>query len=95
MKPVAFKGANKVYTSPKNWEEEKDGKCGDLPVFEGTDSRGHNVIVSAWQPSEKDLKRLNEGKPLFLQIVGIAQPPVALYTDNPFEEGEASKNNDD
>ena len=84
MTPVEFKGQNKVYTKPKNWDE-KDGDCGDLPVFEGQDTLGHRVIVSAWKPSEEDLKALNEGKPLYLQIVGVAQPPVALFTENPFE----------
>lgn len=84
MKPVEFKWMNRIYTSPENWTE-KDGDCGDLPVFVGKDSLNHDIIISAWRPSEEDLKRLNNGGHLYVQVVGGMLPPIALFTDNPFD----------
>lgn len=86
MDAIDFKGKNKVYGKPKNWDEEKDGVCHNLHVFEGTDTLNHNVIISAWKPNEDDIKRINAGEPIFLQILGKSMPPVCVYTENPFVE---------
>jgi len=78
MKPVNFNGSNKTFTAPKDWDEEKYGKCGDLHVFQGQADDGRNVVVSCWQPSEEEAHRLRNGMPIFLEITSTVQPPVAL-----------------
>ena len=87
MKPIEFEGANKAYISPKNWDDEAHGKCGDLYTFEG-ETNGLNVILSAWQPTEEDIARIVAGSPIYLQVVGTVMPPVALTMDYPLEKTE-------
>lgn len=91
MEPVKFDGANKIYKAPEGWDEEKDGVCGELYVFEGSDKFGHTVIVSAWKPTQEELKKLNEGEPLYLQILMPVQPPVSIFVDNIFKQTNNAK----
>lgn len=68
MKPVKFEGMNCTYTAPD---------CEDLPArceLEGE----HLSVLSAWKPSEEDLKLLNAGGCVCLSVLG-GQPPVALW----------------
>ena len=77
MKPVKFKGNNCTFYA---------NDCGDLPakVNYYKDDTGRitgKSIISAWMPTAEELKALNEGKPLFLEVIG-GQPPVSLYVNN-------------
>lgn len=36
------------------------------------------VMITAWVPSEEELKTLNEGKPLFVMILGKQHPPIMV-----------------
>lgn len=59
--------------APPDWDHEKQGICHTLEIV---DHEG--VMYSAWQPSEAELKRLNEGKPIILGIQGTVHPVVCL-----------------
>lgn len=85
MLPTDFPQANFTFTKPQGFTDEE---CSDLRVFKGTDPTNVPVIISAWQPSKEDIEAINAGKPIYLQIVGYGMPPVALYTENPFEAHE-------
>jgi hypothetical protein len=61
---------------PRDWDESK-GKCGSLPIRDEQRLYG-NVMVSAWQPTPAELKRLNDGANIELTIVGIVHPPVSV-----------------
>lgn len=85
MNPINFEGANFTFKKPESMSEED---CGDLPVYKGTDPKGYPMILSAWQPSEKDIEAINAGRPIYLNIVGHGMPPVSVFTTN--EAGEAN-----
>jgi hypothetical protein len=64
---------------PVNWEEEKNGQCGDLQIHDGWDDRGNPVMISAWKPTPEELDKLRQGKPVMLMIHGRNHPVVAVY----------------
>lgn len=76
MRPVRVKGQNANFAKPTEWDDERDGPCGSLPVR--LEKVGFYVEHnSAWKPDEEELKLLNEGGVVELCCVGI-QPPVLL-----------------
>jgi hypothetical protein len=90
MLPVSFPQANFVYKKPEGWTDEQ---CGDLSVWKGNvalDDHGNSAhtIISCWQPSKEDIEAINQGKPIFLYVTALGQPPVSLSTENPFIQQE-------
>lgn len=74
MIPIDFKESNKKLGTPKNWDEEKNGKCGVLPVY----SDGQQSI-SLWKLSWKErIQILRYGKIWLGILAGKSQPPVWL-----------------
>lgn len=76
MTPIAFPEANKVYTKPASMTAEE---CGELAVY---DTGG--ALISCWQPSDAERAAIAAGSPIWLWVIGGAQPPVAIQTDAPF-----------
>lgn len=71
-------GATRVLGKPRDWNEEKNGRCGSLPICDIVTPDGLPVMVSAWVPTAAELKRLVAGQPVYLWIYGHSHPPVAL-----------------
>lgn len=72
MKKALIEGATHNPGAPKNWDPERDGHCGGLPIiFDGSSCR------SAWKPTPEELAILNDGGYVTLYVVGW-QVPVAL-----------------
>ncbi len=46
---------------------------------------GMDIMISAWEPTPNELALLNSGATIYLHIVGVQHPPVALTV------GEAMK----
>lgn len=69
MKPMKFHGMNTNYVADN---------CGDLPALVEQQEDGMACITSVWQPSEEDLKILNEGGCVCLAVYG-QQPPVGMW----------------
>lgn len=82
MLPTTFQGSNFVFTKPKSMSDEE---CSDLPVFRGKDTEGTPVIISCWKFSKEDLETIQKTGVIYLQTIGEVTPPVALYTENPFQ----------
>jgi hypothetical protein len=82
MRPIKFEGCDTINVAP----EDIKGNCLPLPTQSGIDFDGNHFMVSAWVPNVDDLKALNEGRPMFLKVVGFSTPPVLLFTEN--SEGE-------
>ena len=74
MTPKNFPQANLTYTAPPSMPD-----CGDLPVLS---SRGE--ILSCWELTDEDLATINNTRTIYLQITANVQPPVALFTEDPF-----------
>lgn len=76
MKAVYFKESTKKLNAPKGWDEEKDGTCGVLPVY--NDGR---QSISLWKFSLKEKWQiLRYGKIWLGVLAGKSQPPVWLDT---------------
>lgn len=73
MNSLPLTNATRRLGAPANWNHELSGICHTLEIC---DREGW--MISAWQPSPAELKRLNEGKPLFLHIQGTVHPVVGL-----------------
>ena len=86
MIPIRFASANAALSAPKDWDEEANGPCQDLPVLQT-----NSGFLSVWKPSEEELAILNEGGAVYLTVMGVTHPVVQLGTTElspPEEEQE-------
>ena len=80
MRPTIPQDANHVFTKPVNWDDEKDGSCGDLVVRINTyGERNVLEITSAWKPDEAELVMLNNGGSIEIGLSASSQPPMRVY----------------
>lgn len=82
MKAVEFEGQTNILGPPRDWNKERDGLCGALPIRAEIDDRGMPLMSSFWRPSKEDLIMLNNGAHVCLRIVGNSHPPVAVYVES-------------
>ncbi len=73
--------------APKDWNPERDGECGVLPirVFPPSALEGKSPLQyceSAWEPTPAELEALNAGGQVVLRVVGW-QVPVMIYVEAP------------
>ena len=85
MKPIETKDTNVIFTL--------DG-CGDLPAVAAHDENGINYVITAWEISPEELKKLNETGIIYLSVVGQFVPPVLLEADNPIQYKEEGAEGD-
>lgn len=69
MEPIKFVGMNCNYVADN---------CDDLPTMVEKHESGMLEITSVWEPSEEDLRILNEGGKVCLCLYG-QRPPVAMW----------------
>lgn len=79
MIPKRIEGATRYLGAPKGWDPAKSGECSHLAILDAELKDGTRVMISAWEPTPAEIERMAAGKPLYLQIVGGAHPPVALW----------------
>lgn len=84
MEPGIIPCATRDLAKPRNWDEQRDGKCGSLLVRDEV-SGGVPVMRSRWIPSAAELKMLNAGGSVELVVFGAVHPPVALVARGPGE----------
>lgn len=82
MEMIKLPGMNRELGAPKDWDAEKDGPCGSLPVFAEV-SNGTMRMTSAWKPSAEELDALLRGGVVALVIYGTLHPPIAVGTFAP------------
>jgi len=100
LRPTTFPEANYSYGAPPDWDSEKDGECGALPLWKieySVDAKtGETVsttpqMVSCWELPKMSLwQRLKfafSGK-VWLTVTGAGHPPVSLNTECPFQKSE-------
>lgn len=76
MTPVPLTDKTRTLGKPSDMTDEE---CSSLDICDVETANG-NYMVSAWRPDEADLKKLNEGEPVFLWIRGLSHPVVSLST---------------
>lgn len=77
MIPIDFAGTNLTLRKPDGMTDEQ---CMEISAYRGTDSDGYSFILTAWQPNFDDVKAINEGRPIFLKILGKSFQPAAVFT---------------
>lgn len=81
MTPCSFPQANTVFNRPPDMAESQ---CMDVPAHLGEAVGGSldgvAVVVVAWLPDEAERRRIAEGGPVFLSVVGGLLPHF-LCTD--------------
>lgn len=74
MKSLPIENATRRLGAPKEWDHAQEGICHTLDIIDTDDG----YMMSAWQPTPKELARLNAGEPLFLYIQGRTHPVVGF-----------------
>ncbi len=90
MRACFFPGSRTI-GAPKDWDQELDGTCGVVYVVDQVDMlSGQNFMYSVYQPTEADLKALNEGGAIRLGFMGRAHPVfnMVVLTKERCEEAE-------
>lgn len=66
--------------------------CGDLPAVSAHDEDGNDYVITAWEISPEEMKKLNETGVIYLSVRSHGIQPVLLTVDNPIlsEEGEGN-----
>lgn len=82
--PIKFEGANVDLAKPDNMTDEQ---CMTLPAEKNIDLGGFPYYLTAWMPNKEDMEAMNAGRPLFLKVLGLSHPPVALFTVDDKGEG--------
>lgn len=80
MIPKRIAGATRYLGAPKGWEPESDGDCSHLAILD-VPSEGSPVMISAWEPTPKEVEAIVAGQPIYLQVRGTAHPPVMLWVE--------------
>lgn len=80
MTPANFPQANTKFRAPNAMDESQ---VATIPAFvgklDGGNLDGAEVVIVAWTPSKEELEDLNNGKPIFLTVLG-GLPPHSLAT---------------
>lgn len=76
MQPLDFPGTNLVLKAPPGWDEEQQGPCVDLHVFDDGE-----CMTSKWRPTLWERVKLIFGQPVQLQILSRSHPPVMLTVE--------------
>lgn len=78
MNPIEHPSATRALGAPRNWDQERDGACGVLPIADIVDEQRHAVMESFWKPEPAELAALNTGSAVILQVYGIVHPVVSI-----------------
>ncbi|ANW00658.1 hypothetical protein [Bradyrhizobium icense] len=82
---VKIKNATANFSKPRDWNEKEAGPCGDLWVRQ--DKYGPYTQFSfAWRPDAGQLKLLNAGGALEINIINDYMPPVGVSAVHATEE---------
>lgn len=84
MYPLKLTDVNLTLGPPAGWTEEQ---CRTIDAYSGRYDDGTPYVTTAWQPTEADKKAVAEGRPVYLQFVGVlndaggpSMMPAHLYT---------------
>jgi hypothetical protein len=72
-----IQNATRILNKPKDWDRERDGICGTLPIRDEKTTAG-DTMVSAWLPTPEEIQRINEGAPIYVYVVGNVHPPISV-----------------
>jgi len=77
MKPLKFADRTRSVGKPEGWDEELDGPCETLDIYDHIDVQtGANIMFSLWRPDMSELQALLNGGAVRLGIFGVGHPVV-------------------
>lgn len=84
MEIKRIEGATRELSTPIDWDEELSGHCATLPIRDAITPDGRHWMISAWEPSEAEIKAILRGESIKLWIEGKNHPVVAMsvFNDN-------------
>lgn len=86
MIPGRIGQATRYLGAPEGWEPPKDGACAHLAIRDVQTGPGDRwAMLSAWEPTPDELKRLMAGALVHLLVSGKVHPPVAIGVGEPPE----------
>jgi hypothetical protein len=74
MKSLPILDHTRRLGAPSDWNHESDGICHTLEIVDTPDG----TMISAWEMTDAERKRIAEGAPLFLHIQGTKHPVVGF-----------------
>lgn len=77
MRTGRIAGATRTFVKPTSWDEAVSGPCDPLAIRDEV----HDQVPcmrSAWFPTSAEIDRLKAGAPVYLDVVGVEHPVVAL-----------------
>lgn len=86
MKPVPTPFSNHVFVLPGGTDEN------NLPVEMTHDVHNQRCIVSMWEPTDEERKRISEGENIRLVVWDWTHPAVALAVGDITEEERNEEN---
>ena len=78
MLPIEFEGSQ-VIGKPKDMTDEE---CMSIHALLGRDESGVPFFLECWKPSYEDIEAIKRGEPIWLKILGVSLPPIAMFTIN-------------
>lgn len=72
-----IQNATRVLKAPSDWDRDKDGHCGGLPIRDEPTTAGQGM-TSAWFPTPEEIERIKDGAPIYLTVLGTVHPPVSM-----------------
>lgn len=87
MQPTKTRDKTITFKKPENWDDKRDGSCGDLEVRVG--EHGENRLItltSTWKPTAFELGMLAAGGMIEVMIISASQPPMSVAVVAPTVE---------
>lgn len=75
MKPAMFREMTSVLGAPNDWDAEKHGECGGLPIAFDPSS---GAMTSCWVLEPEDIAALAAGGRVYLTVFANRHPVVAM-----------------
>jgi hypothetical protein len=73
MIPARIANATRYLGAPPGWKPDENGPCAHLAI-QDTLNGGLPAMISVWEPTPDELKRLNAGAKVSLIIMGLRPP---------------------
>lgn len=88
-----IRGFTRMLGKPADWEESKHGQCGALAILDHEQPQAEgappmNTMVSAWDVTPDELRKLRLGAPVYLRVLGRGHPPVSIWVGDPPIDGK-------
>lgn len=70
-------GADMIFGAPPDWDASKMKGCAGIPV-RNVDTPEGRFMVSAWEPTPDELRRMLDGEPVYLWVRGSGHPVLSI-----------------